>query len=55
MLERCSTQHAPWYVIPADRKWVRNAVIAAMVRMTFEAMDPHYPKPAWAPGQYTIE
>src|SRR4029450_4557519 len=32
MLERCSTAQAPWHVIPADRKWVRNAVIAKIVR-----------------------
>src|SRR5215212_55135 len=28
MLHRCSTRWAPWHVVPADRKWVRNAVIA---------------------------
>ena len=43
MLERCSTPHAPWHVIPADRKWVRNAVIAAIVRAALEEMDPCYP------------
>ncbi|KAA2237620.1 polyphosphate kinase 2 family protein [Salinarimonas soli] len=44
MLERCSTAHAPWRVIPADRKWARNAAIAAIVRATLEAMDPRYPE-----------
>ncbi len=42
-LKRCSTDHAPWHVIPADRKWVRNAVIAKIVRETLERMDPHPP------------
>jgi PPK2 family polyphosphate:nucleotide phosphotransferase len=55
MLERCSTEHAPWHVIAADRKWVRNAVVAAIVRQTLEAMDPQYPEPAWTPGQFTVE
>ena len=55
MLERCSTEHAPWHVIPADRKWVRNAVVAAIVRATLEAMDPRYPEPDWRPGQFTVE
>ena len=55
MLERCSTEHAPWHVIPADRKWVRNAVVAAIVRETLDAMDPEYPEPAWTPGQFTVE
>jgi PPK2 family polyphosphate:nucleotide phosphotransferase len=55
MLERCSTAHAPWHVIPADRKWVRNAVIADIVRATLEAMDPRYPDPGWRPDQFVIE
>ncbi len=42
-LTRCSTEHAPWHVIPADRKWVRNAAIARIVRRTMEALDPQYP------------
>ena len=41
-LSRCSTEWAPWYVIPADRKWVRSAAIARIVRKTLEDMDPHY-------------
>jgi PPK2 family polyphosphate:nucleotide phosphotransferase len=42
-LTRCSTKHAPWHVVPADRKWVRNAVIARIVRETLEEMNPQYP------------
>ena len=55
MLQRCSTAHAPWYVIPADRKWARNAAVAAIVRETLEAMDPQYPKPDWNPKDFKIE
>jgi PPK2 family polyphosphate:nucleotide phosphotransferase len=40
-----STKHAPWYVIPADRKWVRNSVIARLLVDTLERLDPHFPKP----------
>jgi len=54
MLQRCSTEHAPWYVIPADRKWARNAAIAAIIRVTLEAMDPSYPAPAWDPARYRV-
>lgn len=43
-LSRCSTRHAPWFVIPADRKWYRNAVIARIIRRTLEDIDPHYPE-----------
>lgn len=54
MLHRCSTEHAPWYVIPADRKWVRNAAIASIVKTTLEEMDPQYPKAPWDPKDFVI-
>ena len=55
MLHRCSTDWAPWHVIPGDRKWARNAAIAAIVRATLEAMDPRYPKPDWNPKDFKVE
>jgi polyphosphate kinase 2 (PPK2 family) len=54
MLQRCSTKIAPWYVIPADRKWVRNAAIGQIVKATLEQMDPQYPKPAWKPSDFEV-
>ena len=54
MLRRCSTDWAPWFVIPADRKWARNAAIAGIVRATLEAMDPQYPMPDWKPTDFKI-
>jgi len=54
-LDRCSTAHAPWRVVPADSKWQRNAIIAGVVRRTLEEMKPRYPKPSWKPGEYKIE
>jgi len=54
MLRRCSTKRAPWYVIPADRKWARNAAVAAIVRAALEEMDPQYPKPEWKPGDFRV-
>ena len=54
-VERCSTPHAPWYVIPADRNWVRNAAIARIVRKTLEQIDPAYPQPRdWDPKTVTV-
>jgi PPK2 family polyphosphate:nucleotide phosphotransferase len=54
-LERCSTKHAPWHIIPADRNWVRNAAIARIVRETLEDMDPKFPVPkGWDPGAIKI-
>jgi PPK2 family polyphosphate:nucleotide phosphotransferase len=43
VLQRCSTKWAPWFIVPADRKWYRNAVVARIVRATLEAMDLTYP------------
>ncbi|WP_395645369.1 polyphosphate kinase 2 family protein [Terricaulis sp.] len=54
-LTRCSTAHAPWRVIPADKKWRRNAIIAAIVRGTLEEMAPAYPKPDWKAGDFKID
>jgi PPK2 family polyphosphate:nucleotide phosphotransferase len=54
-LTRCSTDHAPWYVVPADRKWARNAVVAAIVRNTLENMDLSFPKMPWKPSSFTIK
>jgi len=42
-LSRTSTGHAPWYVIPADRKWYRDLVVASIMIKTLETMDPQYP------------
>ncbi|HWS82190.1 MAG TPA: polyphosphate kinase 2 family protein [Rubrobacter sp.] len=42
-LSNCSTEHAPWYVVPANKKWYRNLVVARTIADTLEAMDPRYP------------
>ena len=40
-----SERHAPWYVVPADHKWVRNLAVARLLRTTLEEMDPRLPAP----------
>lgn len=42
-IRKTSTDDAPWYVVPADRKWVRNLVVAGILRHHLEAIDPTYP------------
>ena len=54
VLRRCSTDWAPWHVVPANRKWARNAVVAAIVKATLKEMNPQYPPAAWKPGDFTI-
>jgi PPK2 family polyphosphate:nucleotide phosphotransferase len=43
-LSRCSTEVAPWYIVPANKKWYRNLVVASRVCKTIEAMGPKLPK-----------
>ena len=42
-LSRCSTDAAPWFVIPSDRKWFRDLAIADIVADTLADLDPQYP------------
>ena len=44
-LSRCSTDNAPWYVIPANRKWFRNLAVANILADTLDDLDPRYPEP----------
>ena len=38
-----STEYAPWYVVLADRKWLRDVVISELVVHVLEEMHPNYP------------
>ena len=42
-LQKCSTPHAPWYVIPSNHKWYRNYVIAKIIIETLNNINPQYP------------
>jgi PPK2 family polyphosphate:nucleotide phosphotransferase len=44
-IERTSTAGAPWYVVPADKKWSRNLAVAQILRHTLERIDPQFPPP----------
>jgi PPK2 family polyphosphate:nucleotide phosphotransferase len=48
VLLRTSTKEAPWFLIPANRKWFRNLAVAHVLGETLQRLDPQYP-PA-APG-----
>ena len=45
-IERCSKPWAPWYVIPANKKWFRNLAVSEVLVHTLESMKLKYPKPA---------
>ncbi|MFG2103168.1 PPK2 family polyphosphate kinase [Micromonospora echinaurantiaca] len=42
-LSRCGTPAAPWYVLPADRKWYRDWALAHLLRETFDTLQLGYP------------
>lgn len=42
-LTRCTTDWAPWYVIPADQKWYRNLAILRVIVDRLEQIDPQFP------------
>jgi PPK2 family polyphosphate:nucleotide phosphotransferase len=44
-LARCSTEHAPWFVVPADHKWFRNLAVARILVEHLEGLKMGYPKP----------
>jgi len=44
-LTETSTEWAPWYVVPADRNWVKAVVVGELVADTLEKLDPKLPEP----------
>lgn len=42
-LERTHTEHAPWHVVPSDRKWFRNLAVGQLLHRTLTALDPQWP------------
>ncbi|MEU4742143.1 PPK2 family polyphosphate kinase [Actinosynnema sp. NPDC023658] len=48
-LVKCSTPVAPWYVVPSDRKWYRNWVVARLLLEALRDLAPSYPEPSYDP------
>lgn len=46
VLHRCSTDYAPWYVVPADKKWFRNYLVAELIVSALDRMKLKYPPPS---------
>ena len=51
-LQRCSTRHAPWYIIPSDSRTRRNAAVARVVRGALEGMDLKWKDPGLKPESF---
>lgn len=44
MIRHTATEHAPWHVVPADKKWFTRIVVARAIIEAMEKLDPQYPK-----------
>ena len=53
-LSKCSTDWAPWHIIPADRKWFRNLAVAEIMLETLESMKMKFPKPSFDPSKLKL-
>lgn len=51
---KCSPKHAPWHIIPANRKWYRNYLICKIVCETLESLNLNWPEPPENLSQYFI-
>lgn len=45
VLEKTSTDYAPWYVVPSNHNWYRNLVVASVIVKTLKDLNPQFPKP----------
>lgn len=54
-LNRTSTAWAPWYIVPANRKWYRNLVIGTVLVETLEGLDMGYPEADFDPASIVID
>ncbi len=54
-LAETSTEHAPWYVIPANRNWLRNLAVSTILADTIADLKPDYPPAPDLPPKVKIE
>ncbi len=55
VISKTSTRDAPWYIVPADRKWYRNLVVGRIMLDTMLKLDLELPKVDWDPSKIVIE
>ncbi|MGH8532100.1 MAG: polyphosphate kinase 2 family protein, partial [Gammaproteobacteria bacterium] len=46
---------APWYIVPADHKWYRNLVVAAILVDTLQGLNMRYPQPTYDASEIRID
>lgn len=54
-VRKCSTHEAPWYVIPAEKRWYRDLLVTRVLVQTLEGLDLRYPKPTFDPAAIHVQ
>lgn len=55
LISKTAAEHAPWFIVPADRKWYRNLCVARIMLDTMKRLDLSLPKIDWDPAGIRIE
>jgi PPK2 family polyphosphate:nucleotide phosphotransferase len=53
-LARCSTPSAPWFIVPANKKWFRNLAVAHLLVEALKRLDMKFPKPSFDVSRFTV-
>ena len=54
-MTRCNSDIAPWYVVPAERRWFRDIVVTQVLVEALEKLDMQYPKLDFDPTKIVVE
>jgi PPK2 family polyphosphate:nucleotide phosphotransferase len=54
-VQKCSTEHAPWFIVPSDNKWYRNFVVGSIITETLDELNPQFPDPEEGLGDIIVE
>jgi PPK2 family polyphosphate:nucleotide phosphotransferase len=54
-ISKCSTKQAPWYVVPAERRWFRDLLVVRVLTETLESLEMEYPEPTFDPRTIVIK
>jgi PPK2 family polyphosphate:nucleotide phosphotransferase len=53
-LQRCNAVEAPWFIVPANKKWFRNLAVSHILVKTLEALDMRFPTPSFDVSQLRV-
>ncbi|MEG0333112.1 MAG: NUDIX domain-containing protein [Akkermansia sp.] len=54
LIQSTATEKSPWYIIPGDRKWYRNLIVAQLIIDKIKSLNLKYPKPTFDPNTIVI-